>query len=141
MYLWDLNYIPVRHDMMRQTNDCLPVRVMQHKVKYFLLKPSVCVRVVPDPWAELQVYPALMPAALGLGQPGALPAGLVQPCPKPRALIHKPVLSMFSIPTNMVLKWVVYFSLIAFHVHVFNIPWKDYTRWVEFYEALSALIS
>ncbi len=29
------------------------------------------------------------PAALGLGRPGALPAGLVQPCPKPRALIHK----------------------------------------------------
>ncbi len=24
--------------------------------------------------------------------PGALPAGLVQPCPKPRALIHKPLL-------------------------------------------------
>ncbi len=61
-------YIPVSHDMMRQTNDCLPVRVMQHKV----------------------VDPALGPAALGLGRPGALPAGLVQPCPKPRALIHKP---------------------------------------------------
>ena len=28
-------------------------------------------------------------AALRLGRPGALPAGLVQPCPKPRALIHK----------------------------------------------------
>ncbi len=24
--------IPVRHDMMRQTNDCSPVQVMQHKV-------------------------------------------------------------------------------------------------------------
>ena len=47
-----VNYIPVRHDMMRQANDCLPVRVMQHKVK---------------------VGPALGPAALGLGQPGALP--------------------------------------------------------------------
>ncbi len=32
----------------------------------------------------------LVPGALGLGQPGALPAGLVQPCPKPQALIHKP---------------------------------------------------
>ncbi len=64
-------YIPVRHDMMCQTNDGSPVRVMQHKVKYF------------------QVDPALGPAALGLGRPGALPAGLVQPCPKPRALIHK----------------------------------------------------
>ncbi len=65
-----MNYIPVRYDMMRQTNDCSPVRVMQHKVK-------------------LQVDPALGPAALGLGRSGALPAGLVQPCPKPRALIHK----------------------------------------------------
>ncbi len=37
-----------------------------------------------------QVDPALGPVALGLGRPGALPAGLVQPCPKPRALIHKP---------------------------------------------------
>ncbi len=58
-------YIPVCHDMMRQTNDCSPVRVMQHKVKYFLY---------------LQVDPA---------RGRALPAGLVQPCPKPRALIHK----------------------------------------------------
>ncbi len=31
------------------------------------------------------------PAALGLGRPGALPAGLVEPCPKPWALIHKPL--------------------------------------------------
>ncbi len=60
--------------MMRQTNDCSPVRVMQHKVMYFL---------------DLQVDPALGPAALWLGRPGALPAGLVQPCPKPWALIHK----------------------------------------------------
>ena len=30
------NYIPVRHDISRQTNDCSPVRVMQHKVMYFL---------------------------------------------------------------------------------------------------------
>ncbi len=36
-----LYYIPVRHDMMRQTNDCSPVRVMQHKVKYFLYAFSV----------------------------------------------------------------------------------------------------
>ncbi len=55
--------------MMRQTNDCLSVWVMQLKVMY-------CVRVGPDPCAELQVN-------LALG-----PAGLVQPCPKPRALIH-----------------------------------------------------
>ncbi len=41
----------------------MTVRVMQHKVKY---------------WAELQVDPARGPQ------------GLVQPCPKPRALIHKP---------------------------------------------------
>ncbi len=40
--------------------------------------------------AQWEVDPALGPAALGLGRPGALPAGLVQPCPKPRALIHKP---------------------------------------------------
>ncbi len=33
-------YIPVRHDMMRQTNDCSPVRVMQHKVKFFRSAPS-----------------------------------------------------------------------------------------------------
>ncbi len=47
-----VHYIPVRHDMMRQTNDCSPVWVMQHKVKYFLY---------------LQVDPALGPAAnLGL---------------------------------------------------------------------------
>ncbi len=26
------HYIPVRHDISRQTNDCSPVRVMQHKV-------------------------------------------------------------------------------------------------------------
>ena len=31
-----VHYIPVCHDIMRQTNDCSPVRVMQHKVKYFL---------------------------------------------------------------------------------------------------------
>ncbi len=54
--------------MMRQTNDCSPVRVMQHKVMYFLhLTRKI------------------------LGRPGALPAGLVQPCPKPRALIHNPL--------------------------------------------------
>ncbi len=28
----DDHYIPVHHDMMCQTNDRLPVRVMQHKV-------------------------------------------------------------------------------------------------------------
>ncbi len=70
-----VHYIPVHHDMMRQTNDLWSVRVMQHKVMYFLY---------------LQVDPSLGPAAIGLGQPGALPPGLVQPCPKPRALIHKP---------------------------------------------------
>ncbi len=30
-HTWLDIYIPVRHDMMRQTNDCLSVRVMQHK--------------------------------------------------------------------------------------------------------------
>ncbi len=37
-YTWGRvgHYIPVRHDMMRQTNDCSSVRVMQHKVMYFL---------------------------------------------------------------------------------------------------------
>ncbi len=65
--LVEFNIIPLTHDMMHQTNDCSPVWVMQHKVD-----------------------PALGPAALGLGRPGALPSGLVQPCPKPQALIHKP---------------------------------------------------
>ncbi len=32
--VYEAHYIPVRHDMMRQTNDCSPVRLMQHKVKY-----------------------------------------------------------------------------------------------------------
>ena len=62
------------------------------------LKPSVCVRVGPDPWAELQVDPALGPAALGLGRPGALPTGLVQPCPKPWALIHKQITCHALVP-------------------------------------------
>ncbi len=33
MAVWDRYYIPVRHDMMHQTNDRSPIRVMQHKVK------------------------------------------------------------------------------------------------------------
>ncbi len=41
-------------------------------------------------WCNTKWSISLGPAALGLGRPGALPAGLVQPCPKPRALIHKP---------------------------------------------------
>ena len=40
------NYIPVSHDMMRQTNDCSPVRVMQHKVMYFLyLSQKILVKI------------------------------------------------------------------------------------------------
>ncbi len=44
----------------------------------------VFVRVGPDPWEELQVDPARAPQAArrtvtqGLGQPGALPKGLVK---------------------------------------------------------------
>ncbi len=49
-------YIPVSHDMMRQTNDCSPGRVMQHKVMYFLYLSQ-----------KILVDPALGPAALGLG--------------------------------------------------------------------------
>ena len=37
------------------------------------LKPEVWGRVGPDPRAELQVDPALGPAALGLGRPGPFP--------------------------------------------------------------------
>ena len=62
------NYIPVRHDMMCQTNDRSPDQVMQQKVMYF--------------------DSALGPAALGLDPP----TPVVQPCPKPRPLIHKPFL-------------------------------------------------
>ncbi len=40
-----LIYIPVHHDISRQTNDCSPVRVMQHKVMYFLYPGR------PSPWA------------------------------------------------------------------------------------------
>ncbi len=88
-------YIPVRHDMMRQTNDCSSVWAMQHKVMYFLnltqkilvkikVKPLVCVRVEPDPWAELLRPSGWMDLEL-------CPRVPVQPCPKPRALIHKPI--------------------------------------------------
>ncbi len=39
-------YIPVSHDMMRQTNDCSPVRVMKHKVMYFLyLSQKILVKI------------------------------------------------------------------------------------------------
>ncbi len=38
----------------------------------------------------IEIEPLVWPAALGLGRPGAAPAGLVQPCPKPWALFHKP---------------------------------------------------
>ncbi len=37
----DLDYIPVCHGMMRQTNDCSPVRVMQHKVIISRLYPCL----------------------------------------------------------------------------------------------------
>ncbi len=46
-------------------------------------------RICRYPNMYFQVDKAIGPVALGLGRPGALPAGLVQPCPKPRALIHK----------------------------------------------------
>ncbi len=45
-------YIPVRHDMMRQTNDCSPIRVMQHKVKYF--QP---LGLRPSGWVDLELCP------------------------------------------------------------------------------------
>ncbi len=64
--------------MMCQTND----------VKYF------------------QVNPALGPAALPLGRPGALPAGLVQPCPNPRALFHKYCLGIFVIFVKSIMSYV-----------------------------------
>ncbi len=50
-----LYYIPVSHDMMRQTNDCSPVRVMQHKVMYFDLE--LCPRVRPSGWVDLELCP------------------------------------------------------------------------------------
>ncbi len=68
-------YIPVRHQGMRQMNDCFPIQVLQHNMMSFLYLN----------WAVLQDNPALR------GQPGALPAGLVQPCPTPRALIHNSI--------------------------------------------------
>ncbi len=39
-------YIPVRHDMMRQTNDCSPIQVMQHKVMYFLYHVYLTQKIV-----------------------------------------------------------------------------------------------
>ncbi len=38
--------------------------------------------------------------AQGLGRPRALPPGLVQPCPKPRALIHKHVVEMVMVSVD-----------------------------------------
>ena len=56
-------------------------------------------------WAELQVDPALGPAAPGLGRPGALPAGLVQPCPNPRGLIHKHSVTKISVSRIASFQW------------------------------------
>ena len=55
------HYIPVRHDMMRQTNDSPSVRVMQHKVMYFLylqVDPArgLCPRVWSNPAPNLHKY-------------------------------------------------------------------------------------
>ncbi len=38
-FMTSLYIISLLNDMMRQTNDCSPIRVMQHKVKYFLYIP------------------------------------------------------------------------------------------------------
>ncbi len=37
------------------------------------------------------------------------------------------------VPTYTVLKWDVYIWLIVLHVHIFNIPWQDYTflGWIQ----------
>ncbi len=43
--------------------------------------------ILPKSTTRVQGY-RTSPVALGLDRPEALPAGLVQPCPKPRALIH-----------------------------------------------------
>ena len=65
-----------------------------------LLYPCSPWYIMPDEWLfacsgdatqsdRMNTLLQVGPAALGLGRPGALPAGLVQPCPKPWALIHK----------------------------------------------------
>ena len=46
--------------MMRQTNDCSPVRVMQHKVMYFLyLSPRSTqpLGLRPSGWVDLELCP------------------------------------------------------------------------------------
>ncbi len=80
-----------------------------------------------DPWAEFQVDPAVGPGALGLGPPGALPAGVVQPCPKPRALIHK--LKQHIIQDDLLVSewdtlqntsWVLCTHILTLHLHLFD---------------------
>ncbi len=51
------HYIPVRHDMMRQTNDCSSVRVMQHKVMYFLSRSTKPLGLWPSGWVDLELCP------------------------------------------------------------------------------------
>ncbi len=55
-----------KRDSTLQTNACSYIRVTQQTVKT-----------------------SFWPAALGLCRPGAATVGLVQPCPKPRAVFHK----------------------------------------------------
>ena len=50
------NYISVRHDMMRQTNDCSPVRVTQHKVNYFS-RSTQLLGLRPSGWVDLELCP------------------------------------------------------------------------------------
>ncbi len=54
---------------------------------------------------------------------GALPAGLVQPCPKPRALIHKPNLSCLQ-------TWVPNLLMIPTHIWLWGLWAQNHQiRW------------
>ncbi len=64
------------------------------------IEPLVWGRVGQNPWVQPRVDPARGLAALGLGRPGAAPKGLVQPCPKPRALFHKQYRSYLAFRTT-----------------------------------------
>ncbi len=79
--------------MMRQTNDCSPVRVMQHKVMYFLyLTQKILVKInLPGQKSHpssnfLGVF--LSEKKRGYNRIKAL--GLCQGWTRPRALIHNP---------------------------------------------------
>ncbi len=58
-------------------------------------------------WLQPQVNPAHVPMAFGLGPPGPATTGLVQPCPKSRALFHnytqlqKKVYTLLSYETSL----------------------------------------